>query len=58
MDDDLEEKLRLQQSRIDQLEQENVALKEINGILQKAVAYYSSTSTSASETRFGQSANA
>jgi hypothetical protein len=53
MDDDLEEKLRLQQSRIDQLEQENVALKEINGILQKAVAYYSS----ASETRLGQTSH-
>jgi hypothetical protein len=41
MNDDLEEKLRLQQTRIDELERENVALKEINGILRKAVAYYS-----------------
>jgi hypothetical protein len=38
--DDVEERLRAQLRRISQLEEDNAALREVNGILRKAVAYY------------------
>jgi hypothetical protein len=43
-DDDAEARIQSQLRRISQLEQENTTLKEVNDILQKAVAYYAPVS--------------
>lgn len=39
-DEDVEKRIQSPLLRISQLEQENTALREVNDILQKAVAYY------------------
>jgi hypothetical protein len=39
-DDEFEGRLQAQDRRIRELQEENVALREVNEILRKAVAYY------------------